>query len=523
MCNHSGWRPQVNRVLPWGRFGVAVILALAVVSCSESNASESAGGSDEVARVERGDLDIRVEAAGQIEPIMVIEVKSKASGEITALHVDTGDEVERGHPLANIDPRDVRNALSQAEADLEVARARLQISQSQYQRSQELRQANVVTQQEYEQNILDVANARAQLVKAQTNLELARERMGDVAIRAPIAGTVIQKSVEAGQIIASASGNVSGGTTLLLMADLREMQVRTLVDETDIGKVQPGQPARVRVEAYPTRSFAGTVLKIEPRAVIEQNVTMFPVLVRLDNRDGLLKPNMNAEVQIDVAQRSDVVLVPNAAVVSMQDATAAGQVLGLSPEATREGLRSSRFVASPAAAGPRGGGEDASADAGAAAGADAPSSPARAGEAAGAVEDCQALLERARGGERGTLSEAERAQLRACAQQLGLSGGGRGGGGGGWGGEPGSGDTRPAVVFVNGPKGPEPRSVVLGLNDWDRSEVVSGLEAGEEVILISVARLRQQQEELLARIRERSSGPIPGASGGPMGGGRGGR
>jgi HlyD family secretion protein len=75
-----------------------------------------------------------------------------------------------------------------------------------------------------------------------------------------------------------------------MMADLREMQVRTLVDETDIGKVQPGQTARVRVEAYPTRTFAGTVMKIEPRAVVEQNVTMFPVLVRLDNREGCSSP-----------------------------------------------------------------------------------------------------------------------------------------------------------------------------------------------------------------------------------------
>jgi HlyD family secretion protein len=511
------WRPQVNAFVTWGRAGAVVVLAVAVAACAESSASESAGGADEIALVERGDLDIKVEASGQIEPIMVVEVKSKASGEILALHVDTGDAVERGAPLAQIDPRDVRNALAQGEADLDVARARLQIGESQYQRSQELRRANVVTQQEYEQSMLDVANARAQLVKAQTNVELARERMGDVSIRAPITGTVIQKSVEAGQIIASASGNVSGGTTLLLMADLREMQVRTLVDETDIGKVRAGQTARVRVEAYPTRSFEGTVMKIEPRAVIEQNVTMFPVLVRLDNREGLLKPNMNAEVQIEVAQRLDVVLVPNAAVVSVQDAAAAGQVLGLTADATREGLRTSRMAAvrPPSATGAEGGDGT------------APGAPAAAADQAAArAVDCEALLARARSGDRSSLSDGERAQLRECAQQLGLSMGGRGAGGagagrGGAGARAGGGDTRPAVVFVKGPAGPEPRSVLLGLNDWDRAEVVDGLEAGDRVILISVARLRQQQEELLARIRERNSGPIPGATGGGSGMGSG--
>jgi HlyD family secretion protein len=494
--------------------GAVLLLAMGATACADSTASTAAGGADELALVERGDLDIRVEASGQLEPILVVEVKSKASGEITALYVDTGDEVERGAPLADIDPRDVRNALAQAEADLEVARARLQIAESQHARSQDLRQANVVTQQEFEQSLLDAANARAQLIKAETNVELARERMGDVSIRAPIMGTVIQKSVEAGQIIASASGNVSGGTTLLLMADLQEMQVRTLVDETDIGKVQPGQTARVRVEAYPTRTFLGTVLKIEPRAVVEQNVTMFPVLVRLDNREGLLKPNMNAEVQIEVARRPDVVLVPNAAVVGLQDATAAGQVLGLTPEATREGLRASRAAAS--GAGPAGLASDESEAAGG-----APVSE-------GAATDCEALLARVRSGDRASLTDAERAAVRACAAELGLTMGGRGGMGDGSGRGAGTAagsneneEGRPAVVFVQGPRGPEPRAVVLGLNDWDRSEVLSGLEAGEGVILISVARLRQQQEELLARIRDRSSGPIPSAPGTGGGLGRG--
>ena len=94
-------------------------------------------------------------------------------------------------------------------------------------------------------------------MKARTNLDLAREKTGDVAIRAPIAGTVIEKTVEQGQIVASASANVSGGSTLVKMADLAMMQVRALVDETDIGRVQPGQPVEVTVEAHPGRTFRG--------------------------------------------------------------------------------------------------------------------------------------------------------------------------------------------------------------------------------------------------------------------------
>ncbi|MEJ2503795.1 MAG: efflux RND transporter periplasmic adaptor subunit, partial [Gemmatimonadota bacterium] len=384
-------------------------------------------------------------ASGQVEPILVIEVKSKASCEITDMYVETGDAVERGDLLAEVDPRDVRNALAQAEADREVARARLQIAQSQEERSQELRDATVVTQQELESATLEMANARAALTRAETNLELAQER-----------------------------------------ADLHRGQVRTLVDETDIGKVQPGQVARVQVEAFPTRDFVGSVYKIEPQAVVDQNVTMFPVLVRLDNQEGLLKPNMNAEVQVDVAQRRDVVLVPNAAVVSMQDARAAGEVLGMDGDRVRE-----QMMARPA---PAPGGNDGAAGTN--------GSPEATDGGEGEV-DCAALMEKVRsGGGPGSLSQEERTQARQCFQQMG----GQGPRGGQASGDP---DTRPAVVFVATDGGYEARSVILGLNDWDRTQVVSGLEAGEEVVLMSVAQLRQQQEEIMNRIRERSS-PIPG-------------
>lgn len=470
-----------------------VVLALVAAACSESDASEtSPNGNGEVAVVERGDLDIRVEAAGQVEPILVIEVKSKASGEIKALHVDTGDEVERGSLMAEVDPRDVRNALAQAQADLDVAEARVTIAESQAERSRELREANVVTQQELESSILELANARASLTRAETNLELAQERMNDVTIRAPITGTIIEKPVEAGQIIASASGNVSGGTILMLMADLSTMQVRTLVDETDIGKVEPGQVARVTVEAYPNRTFVGSVHKIEPQAVVDQNVTMFPVLVRLDNEERLLKPNMNAEVRIEVAQRQDVVLVPNAAVVSMTDATAAGAVLGLSADEVREGMRS------PSAFAPASGSSSEPA------GTDGPDRDEAAQD--GGEVDCQALMQRARQ-DRGSLSTEEQTQVRACFQDAG--GMGMGGPGARSGGGSGDQETRPAVVFVRTGSGPQARMIQLGLNDWDQTEVVSGLEAGEEVVMISVARLRQQQEDMMNRIRQRSS-PIPG-------------
>ena len=154
-----------------------------------------------------------------------------------------------------------------------------------------------------------------------------------MVIRAPLAGTILEKNIEEGQVIQSASQNVSGGTTLVIMADLKFMQVRTLVDETDMGDIRPGMRATVTVEAYPQERFEGVVEKIEPQALVQQNVTMFPVIVQLDNDSGLLRPGMNAEVEIELAQASGVLLIPNNTLVPPEDVQAAAMVLELDAEA----------------------------------------------------------------------------------------------------------------------------------------------------------------------------------------------
>jgi HlyD family secretion protein len=482
--------------------GCVLVGTTAIAACDKSEAGPT-NGAPEVALAERRNLEINAEAVGLIEPIRIVDVKSKASGEVLRLMVETGDNVDRGALLAEIDPRDVRNGLAQAQADLDVAEARHRTSKAQRQRGVELRKANVITEQEYEAAELDEANANTQLVKARTNLELAQERMNDVRTTSPISGTVIPKTVEVGTIIASASQTVPGGTTLLQMADLSEMQVRTLVDETDMGKITAGMSARVTVSAYPNRNFMGTVLKIEPQAVVEQNVTMFPVLIQLDNRERLLRPGMNAEVAIEVARRDDVVTVPNAAVVGMRDAAAAGLVLGLSEETVRAAL-------SAGMNGGRMGQNDAAAQK------SQPDSAggAAAGGAAGANagDECAALLQKART-DRNSLTEAERNKLRECMPQGGMRRGGPGQGGAGQGGREGNGETRMGIIFVQTATGPAPRRVVLGVNDWDHTEVVQGLEPGEAVVLMSVARIQQQQQQMLDRMRQSQSGPFPAAGG----------
>ena len=311
---------------------LAAALPAALAACAGPAAEDDAAISIQTAPAEVRDMRITAEATGELEPVLRVEVKSKASGEILDLYVDSGDNVEPGALLARVDPRDVQNAYDQANADLDVARARIEVAEAQQTRSQELLESDVITAQEFESSKLEYANAQAALVRAETNLELATLRLTDVTIRAPMAGTILEKQVEYGQVIQSATQNVSGGTTLFIMANLDDMRVRTLVDETDVGQLSAGMAATVTVEAFPDRTFRGEIEKIEPQAVVEQNVTMFPVIVLLDNRAGILKPGMNAEVEVLVDERLAALTVPNNAVVQPQELAPAAEVLGLDPQ-----------------------------------------------------------------------------------------------------------------------------------------------------------------------------------------------
>ncbi len=336
---------RLNRLrpigLPYALLGLAAVVLL--VGCrGRSRGPVETAAPPEIAQVETRDLDVRAEAAGTIQPLKVIEVKSRVAGELQRLMADTNQQVQAGALLAEIDPRDVNNAFEQATADREVAKARVETTSAQARRAGELFVQGVIPAQDRETADLAATNARAELLKAETNLSLAQQRLGDVKIRAPISGTIIERTVEQGQIVTSASGNVSGGTTLVKMANLSVMQAKALVDEVDIGRIRPGQSVGVTVEAYPGRVFRGEVEKIEPLAVVDQNITMFPVLVRLANPEGLLKPGMNAEVAIAITERRGVTAVPNSAVVAVKDLVSVGTMLGLDAAALRGKLGSAQ-------------------------------------------------------------------------------------------------------------------------------------------------------------------------------------
>jgi HlyD family secretion protein len=408
--------------------------------------------------VERRDIVVSAQASGAIQPDTTVEVKSKASGEILDLAVETGQVVKRGDLMVRVDPRIPRNAVAQAQADLQVAQARLTNATSQKRRADELFKSQSITEQEHEQALLDQANANAEVIRARVALDNARDQLDDTNVRAPIGGTIIEKQVERGQVISSPTSDVGGGTVLLKMADLNLVQVRTLVDETDIGKIQPGQRATVTVEAFPNRPFSGTVLKIEPQALTEQNVTMFPVLVRIDNKAGLLRPGMNAEVEVHVGRRDDVLAVPNAALRTLRDVGSAAQVLGLSPEDVQGTL----------AAGQRG---------------------------SGAVEPQR--QEQSSEGATSSVPPTSATGSRTDRPAAPLP-------------------RRPAdgsryIVFVKRDGQPTPVWVRTGLTDLDYSEVIQGLTPSDSVLVLPSASLVQSQQDMRERVnRITGGGALPG-------------
>lgn len=461
-----------------------VLTATALVGCGEGQAENAP--SLATAEVVRRNLQITAEATGTLEPIRTVEVKSKASGEVQRVLVDTGDRVEPGTLLVTIDARDVQNDYDQAQADFEVAQERMRISESQLQRSEELLAAGVITAQEHEGRNLDFANSRASYVRAQTSLELSRLRLEDVTIRSPLTGTVLSKTVEEGAVIQSAAGSVSGGTTLLTIANLDVVQVRTLIDQTDVGRIEAGMPVNVRVEALPDRIFEGKVEKIEPQATVQQNVVMFPVVVHLQNPDYVLKPGMSAEVTVIVAERPESLTLPNNAIVTPQEVAAAASVLGI-PESRAE-IDPAVFQELTRQVVARRGGDDAASAEGAAA------------PAEGAAD----LRERVQRGEvtpeqarqmmqgQGRAPQAGAAGLRSARARTNAENG------------------RPGVVFIRGADGVlAPRPVLIGVNDWNNSEVLAGVEEGEEVALIGGAALQARQQERNQQMRNRMGGGLP--------------
>lgn len=327
------------------KFPPLILIIALLAACGRP--ADQAQATYETVAVSKRDIRVAVEAAGQIEPALTVELKSKASGQILDLSAETGQLVEAGTLLVQIDKRNPRNSLAQAQAQLEAARARRSIAEAQNKRSQKLLAERIINEVDYEQSQLELANAKADVVRSNVAVETARIQLDDTDLRAPITGTIIEKLVEEGQVISSPTMDVGGGTLLLKMADLSSVQVRTLVDETDIGKISPGLPAVVTVTAFPNQPFTGKVLKVEPQASADQTVTTFAVRIVLNNDSGLLKPGMNADVSILITERKGVLAIPTNALRTDRDLATSAGLVGLSEDIARAQLRENALPKEP--------------------------------------------------------------------------------------------------------------------------------------------------------------------------------
>jgi HlyD family secretion protein len=260
--------------------------------------------------VERGTFQVVVTANGVVKPVNRIEIKSKASGQIEELPVEIGDFIGKGDLIARLDQKEERASVAQARADLDITEAELLQAQRTFERRDQLYKDNLISQEERDQIELNLAVAKSKLVQATTALERAEERFSESVVRAPVHGIILQKYVEEGQIIASGVSNVSGGTPIVDIADMRTVYIEAGIDEIDIGKIQLGQTATVVAEAYPRIKFRGKIVRIAPEARIEQNVTLFDVVVEVENTEGKLKSGMNTNLEITILKRENVLLVP---------------------------------------------------------------------------------------------------------------------------------------------------------------------------------------------------------------------
>ena len=341
---------------------IAVSLGVAVAARGNTTKIEPS----QLAKAERGDIARSVVATGKVQPITKVEVKSKASGIVTRLDTDINAHVKQGQVLAQLDQIEIlaqvdaqRAQLAAAESNAHAAAASIQYDKVNaeapdlpmykhtYERNLQMSKDGVVSQQaldDAQQKYLAAANTRdkavaqitvdnsklhqaqAQVEQAQASLKQLEEQLSYTTITSPMDGVILSRDVELGDAVSSILVMGSTATLVMTIGDTTQVYVQGKVDESDIGKVYMGQPARIKVESFKDKTFLGKVTKIAPLGVEKDNVTTFEVRVSIDNPGGELKANMTANAEILLEEHKDVLTVPEQAVIYDKDRNASVEV-----------------------------------------------------------------------------------------------------------------------------------------------------------------------------------------------------
>ncbi len=276
------------------------------------------------AAVTQGDIVDTVGATGTVQAVTTVQVGTQVSGTIQELHADFNSLVRKGQVIARLDPSLFQTQIEQAQANLIRAQAELERlkvtlddARTKLKRAQELWAKKLIPQSELETADVNVRSTEAQIRSSQAQVTQAEAALNQnqvnlqhTVIEAPIDGLVISRNVDVGQTVAA---SMQAPTLFVLAADLTKMQVVANLDESDVGRIRPGQRVSFRVDAYPTEDFVGTVSQVRLQPIVQQNVVTYATVIDVPNPELKLKPGMTANVNVEIARRANVVRVPNAA------------------------------------------------------------------------------------------------------------------------------------------------------------------------------------------------------------------
>jgi HlyD family secretion protein len=352
-------RPRSHK--PWLIGGLLSLAVIAAVGAVWWYASSGANVRYTTAAVTRGAVTRTVTATGTVNPVLTIIIGSYVSGVIQEIHCDYNTQVKVGQICAKIDPRPYQTVVDQNKANLDVAKAQLEkdkatlgYAQLTYERNLRLAQNNAVSKDALDNAKSALAQAQAQIgvdeatiEQRQAQLAAAQVNLGYTNIVSPVDGTVVLRNVTVGQTVAA---SFQTPTLFLIATDLTKMQVDTNVSESDIGGIRDGDKALFTVDAFPKRTFTGTVTQVRQAPQTVQNVVTYDVVVSVDNRDLALKPGMTAATHIVIDERADVLRVPSQALRYTPSALS-GRHAGAGAQARLFVLRDGKPVAVPVTAG----------------------------------------------------------------------------------------------------------------------------------------------------------------------------
>lgn len=287
-----------------------VVVIVAIAAWALSGGKDKAQIDFKQEQVSLQTLQNSVTATGTIEAVTSVTVGTQVSGIVNKLYVDYNSEVKKGQVIAELDKTNLMSELNTAKANMASAESQLNYQSANIKRYQTLYQKGLVSADDYENALLTYRQAKEQVATAKEQVQRAQTNLGYATITSPIDGTVISKSVEEGQTVA-ASFNTPELFTIA--KDLTNMQVVADVDEADIGGVKEGNRVTFTVDAYPDDTFEGIVKQVRLQATTTNNVVTYEVVISAQNADLKLKPGLTANVTIFTQERAGVLAVPNKA------------------------------------------------------------------------------------------------------------------------------------------------------------------------------------------------------------------